>query len=361
MARSDYVSPDLLRQWRIFTEQNAWKFNQVSVGGDVPHDKYLIWIQSERDVIARGLQTAYDTMRKDLNYPIRPEYFVDEWIKIPKRNCALSDQTLYTSNAHLEAFGTRATTLIEAGATINYSDSTGSGTNDTGTVTVTTSTAIGEIQVFFTVTDGADSDANETWQIPATVTRSGVDAIITFDRYDCVKPSIWDAPYTAPNYENDGRNGADSSDASDFITTVDVYRVYTDTTDAVQVVTGIGSGAPTYTTVTPIITDKQAGEFVITGSGSHAYGQVVASYKAGHPLDRHGNIDTELLTATIRLANVNMALVPPTSSRENLVNRVWLADQTDISEGFNERIALGMAYKNEVVSRRKNYVGGYSA
>src|SRR6056297_1356178 len=102
MARSDYVAPDLLRQWRIITDQNAWKFNQVAVGGDVPHDKYAVWIQSERDVIARGLQTAYDTMRVELNYAIRPQYFADEWVTIPKANCALSDQALYTHNAHLE-------------------------------------------------------------------------------------------------------------------------------------------------------------------------------------------------------------------------------------------------------------------
>lgn len=361
MARSDYTTPDLLTEWRRYSDQNAWKFNQIGTGEPVPADKYDVWIQSERDIISRGLQSAYATMTERLRYTVKPDYQVNEFVHIPDRACLLSQQTLFTEFAHLIEFGTRAITLIEAGATIVYSDADGDGVDDTATVTVTTSHDADEVQVFFKVADGAYSAANEKWQIPATVTKSGTTATIVFNRFDCVQPSIWSAPYNAPNYRNDARNMANTGDVLDFITEVDVYRVYSDSTDAVNVITFTGTnGAPEETAVTATVLDGETGAFRVTGTGTAQRGLLKASYKAGYALQENRLMDTELAQATVRLANVNMALVPQSTSKENLVNRVWLNDREERGD-FEDRIAYGMAYTNEVVSRRKHYIGGYSS
>ena len=363
MARSDYVTPDLLEAWQLYAVQNIWKFNQV-LGDGVTNSRFQVWVQPERDMVGRTLTSAYEQMREALYYPIRPEFVTDEFVHIPDPKKALCDQLLYTRFGYLQGFGTRAVTALESGASITYSDVDGDTVDDTGTVTVTTAVDPSEIQIFFRVADGAPEAANALWRIPAYVTSDGAQATITFHRANCVKPTIWAQPYAAPNYLPDNKNTASTANTADFITSVDVYRVYRDSTDAVQVMRFTGTnGAPEYTTVTATVTDSKTGEFVVTGSGTYADGSIVASYEAGYPLTNQ-KIDTELLTATIRLANANMPLAAQSASNEPLVAQVWEEDRKVYENAFNENTRFGQMVGHiaaaEVVTRRAKYVGGYA-
>lgn len=363
MAQSNDATPDLLQAWQLYTSQNAWRWNQVA-GAGVTHDRFEAWVQSERDMVARSLTSAYDLMREALYYPVRPDFIASEFVHIPSNKYTLRDQRLYTKYGYLQGFGTRATTALVSGASITYSDVDGDTVNDTGTVTVATTVDVSEIQIFFQVADGAPTVANKFWQIPAYVTSDGATATITFNRADAVLPLIWSQPYAAPNYLPDDKNVASTANTADFITAVDIYRVYRDTTDAVQVMTFTGTnGTPVYTSVTATVTDSKTGEFIITGSGSAVYGSLIASYEAGYPRSEQ-RADTELMTTTMRLANCIMPLAAQSASNEPLVSQAWSFDRTVYEDTFNDNTRFGQMVGQiaaaEVVTRRARYIGGYA-
>lgn len=247
MATSQYDRYGVLHNWRIHMQENVWRFNQID-GQGVRNVAEPVYIQPDRDALARALTEAWQLMSTRLAYFPQPTWHserirfgagVPYWL-----------QSLTTTYRKLIQMGRRATALIEAGVAVTYSDADGDGVNDTATITVLNTTIdADEIQLFVQVADGASAAGDFYWRIhPVTVTKSGTTATITGHRALFVKPSvITNIPYDPTDPNSLERNNGNSTNAAHFVTAVDVYRVYNDPTSPVDLVADpIYSQSPGY-------------------------------------------------------------------------------------------------------------------
>ena len=319
MSISSIEDYGLLEYWRQDHNINIWHFNQVSGDAAPSQTNDEVYTRVMRDYIARELNRSFWTLARYLNYPILPVY-IDrtEQIRL-SRGVPYERQRLNTRFKHLTAFGSRATTLIQAGANVEYTDEDGDGVSDTGTITVnSTLVDADEIQIFFRVADGASAAAHQLWQIrPATVSKSGNVATITAHRAEFVQPSYVKRSYDAPNFVPNDKNVASTTTNADFVDAVDVYRVYTDSTDAVQIVSDpwIDTGdrtasSPNLTSVSPLIEDGESATFMLRPALSVCKNpeHVRVNYKAGFPLDLLSEPDQELVRAIIALTDANLPM-----------------------------------------------------
>lgn len=300
----------LLNAWQEIMQEDPWRFNQVTGAGS-QSSECDVYIQPDREHIALALRKSWDRISTHLGYfprPIWSQGKVDLGSGTPWQL-----QELNTGRGFIELFGQRTATLIDDDVAITYSDEDGDGTNDTATITVATTVAADEIEVFFRTADGAPSAAHELWQIePLTVTISGGNAVISGHRSLFVDPaSIWNVPYDPADANRRERNQATTNDVNDFVTLVDVYRVYTDTSVPIQVVRdpiflqSSGWGGDVLTTGVARIKNSRLGTFQarVEDYSCLKYAEAVLFYfKSGFPLE-YDSIEATLLDALIRLAN----------------------------------------------------------
>ena len=304
---------NLLNAWCEVGLEDIWRFNQV-VGNGAPSSECAVYIQNDREIIARALNQAWTKFVTYLNYFPRPAWF-DEVIPL-RKGVPWQRQMLRTRYGYVEAFGQRATSVIQAAAAVAYSDADGDGVNDTATITVNTTVDTDEIQLFFQVADGALSEGDIRYQIePLHFSVSGGTVTITGHRALFVKPStIWDVPYSPASVSKITRNDAQTNDPADFVTAVDVYRVYNDTTTPLQVVadpiwtqsTGLDSNI--LTTGTARLIDPQMGTFMPRLENCDCADfieSVHVYYKSGYPL-QFDDMDYQLKEGIVRLANTLM-------------------------------------------------------
>lgn len=299
----------LLSAWAEHMEVSPWGFNQVTGNGIdalLTNKSAKFFVQPERDNIARALAQAIEQGVHYTRFYPRPAWLSCQLAIDPRRY--VNRQTLITEFGYVKAIGKRAVTLIEAGATVTYSDTNGDGVTDLATITVsTTVTAADELHVFFTAADSLAGAADERWRIePLRVSISGGTATITGHRALFVKPSVWRVPYTPPAYSDASKNSASPQNVADFVTTVDVYRVYADPTAAVTLGTANISAE--------VVNAKLGYIKVATGDTDPVVTSerfVTVWYQAGFPLDTYTNdTDQRLKTAYARLANTLMAHKP---------------------------------------------------
>lgn len=298
---------------------NQFNYNQLD-GAQAPLNVGCaeVYVKPQRDNIANALAQAGAYAADQLGYHVRPTF---KRAVIPlSRGFPLELQTLkLPTGGYLQAIGRRATTLIQAAAPVVYSDGDGDGFNDLATITIANTTVdASQIQVFFTVANGAPQAADELWQIePLMVRKSGNTATITGHMSLFALPSIWALPYTPPNYVV--KNNADSNDPLNYVTTVDVYRVYPDSTNAVTLwgddwLTSCNEGnCDTFTQASCArIYDAKLGVVQIRPNGCvcgrdyYSYSQVEIYYYAGYPLDLLMNVDRNLEQAIVWLSNIMM-------------------------------------------------------
>lgn len=310
------VPPALLHLWQNVMLENIWRFNQVA-GDEAPLNvPCQVYIQPERDMLARTLYSAYARIRSRLRYDLQPQWHTDLIPFGDGRPLVLqSQQTMYKK---LKAVGSRATSVIQAGAAIVYSKTATQNVDDTATITVaTTVTDPDEIQVFFRVADGADGAADERWRImPVEVTLSGGNAVIVGHRALFVKPSIWKKPFTGASQVT--RNEALTTNVGDFVTQVDVYRVYPDPANAVTLITdpilyqssgftqGLTQAGVAY------IEDALHGVYRVRLDGicwKYFPEYIQFNYLAGQVLS-YGDMDSELADAMVHLANCTTPQIP---------------------------------------------------
>lgn len=338
MAVSEIPTWKLLNAWPRVMLEDYFKYNQVQGTGVPRVEPADAFVQPERDEVARALNNAVSRIVDELSWYPRPTYITEEIIPL-RWGDPYQMQTLQTRYKHLIEFGSRATTLISAGATVTYTSTGANGTAlDLATITVAAGslTDVNEIQCFFQEADGAPAAADEQWEIePTTVKLVGANFVITAHRSLFVKPStIWAIPYTYDAGNLDTKHYADIALAADFVTTVDVYRVYTDTTNAVQLVSddylydcGVSNTTSTLTAAGARIVDKRLGIIQVRAAacGCTNYAESVkVNYRAGLALVR-GRVDPTLEEALIRFANTFFGQVPcPLSSR---VMEKWVFDR----------------------------------
>lgn len=359
------VPPILLHHWQQIMLESPWHFAQVT-GTDAPlNEACPVYVQPNRDMIARSLYNAYSRIQEKLTYSLQPTWHVDR-IRIG-HGSPLVLQSLRTDWTQVQAIGMRATTLIDADAAVVYSASnTALTADDTATITVaTTVTDVSEIQVFFRTADGAPGAADARWQIaPLTVTLSGGNAIITGHRSLFVQPQIWRTPYIGVNQVT--RNEALTTDAADFVTLVDVYRVYPDATNAVTLVTDPAlawccNNANYTTDVTQAgvawLEDARLGIYRVRLDDMcrrRGVEYVELHYLAGCPLS-YQDMDSELATAMVHLSNILMPQTPCEIC--NQANASYQADNATLIRSAGR----GGAFVNEKPSPFGMQVGAHRA
>lgn len=368
----------LLNAWQRVVDENEYSFNQVAGKGAPLNKNCDVYIQSDRETIARALDQSLKKIARVLRYWPRPKWFqgtLHLGAGVPTRFEYLQTNTTEEGGSwKLIEFGQRATTLIDDNATVTYSDS-GYGVNDTATISVATSvTNPDEIQIFFRTADGAPGAADPRYQIePARVSISGGVATIVASRWLFVKPNtIWDVPWVVGDPNNRERNKADSANtSSNFVTDVDVYRVYNDTTTQLEL---LDTNNDVLDTFTAEIVDDELGGFTFTRDCwdswrcyCHHPTRLRVSYRAGQPLV-NGYMDAELEDAIVRLANVLMPVElctfqAPTKNRwENDRNpmvqqNISVLTPADLKNGFGSTLA-GAVYAWRTAVDRSIASGG---
>ena len=310
---------NLLNAWQRVMIEQITTFNQISGVGAPLSRNCEVYIQpDEREPIARALDSSIKKIARLLNYWPRPKWFADTLSfgsGVPmKRQYFQTNPPSGGGSWKLIEFGQRAATVIQAGASVTYSDVGSYGVNNTATITVAAPAGVtdpNEIQIFFRVADGAPGAGDTRYQIePALVTLSGGNFIITADRSLFVSPTVWAAPYVVTDPNRTERNAANNANAStSFVTAVDVYRVYNSTTTQIEVLDWNNAVLETFDAV---IVDAETGLFTFYDNcwaGLWCYcsrpTRLRLNYRAGLGLFQ-GFMDAELEEAIVRLANVLM-------------------------------------------------------
>lgn len=182
-----------------------------------------------REEIARAIKEAEDRIEQFLGFHLTPCWEYDEWHMTARVNQQDlvnhngADIRGFKSSVHADwgwfiSGGIRGSTLLDADATIVYTDPDGDGYDETAKVVVaTTVTDKNEIRIYYPGKDGADN-----WEIrPTQVVISGGNATITFRRELVVVEEKLEA------FDIEGMEAVGTVD-DDFISKVDVYRVYND-------------------------------------------------------------------------------------------------------------------------------------
>lgn len=345
MARSDVEHFGLLNRWPVVMRENPWHFNQLA-GANAPLSEPCdeVYIQTDRDDIADGLNLAVELVSAELGFYPRPVWLVDR-LKIG-HGYPMEWQPLKTSWGYIEEFSIRTKSLIEAGATVTYSDTNDDGYDDTATLSITTAVDADEIRVYFQVADGASAASSDDWEIePLTVSSDGTTATITGPIYLFTHPTtVWANPKESPNFNT--KRPFDSVDDAHYVTAADVYRVYGNTTGAVKLLTDplldssyANSGDIAENAVARITNAKQ-GLFEVRlancadlTTSTYYPTEVWVSYKAGYPL-RGGLMDHILERALIRIANTQMPYQPDTDCSARTLS-MWRQDTDLIKDEFS--------------------------
>lgn len=311
MAISKQVeNNNLLNAWARVMNEMPFTFNQAAGAGAPLTRNCHVYIQQEREDIARALDASIKKMARVLHFWPRPKWFSDT-IQLSRQPAWMQIWQTEQSWKLIE-FGQRGSTLIDDNVTVTYSKSpAGAIIENLATITVPTSvTDPDEIQVFFRTADGAPGAGDQRYQIePITVSISGGNATITGDRALFVKPStIWDIPFKLDDPNFTERNYANTGSAADFVTEVDVYRVFNDDTTQIEFLDRNNTVIDTFDAT---IWDAEMGLFELSESccsylQSCRYPlKIRINYRAGEPLT-YGQMDSELEDAIIRLSSVLM-------------------------------------------------------
>lgn len=218
-----------------------------------------IWFQQtwqtsgrvSREDLARALHTAEQRVVDALGYFPLPQWVASEqhMITLPNQperfnthgyNTRGQPKSVRANHGKLIEFGVRAKSVIEAGATITYTDYTGDGYKETALVTVTPASTITDREEIYAYYP--DQEADDLWEIrPIRVSLGGekvydgwgrdtglttaaADVTVTFRRDQALLPdnllAIQDSTGQA--------RAIDGDDDTKFLTTIDVYRVYND-------------------------------------------------------------------------------------------------------------------------------------
>lgn len=299
-----------LNAWPKLLMESIWHFNQAAgVGAPVQtanNQGGTAYLQTEREYIARHLESAATRMAMDLNYWICPAYFT-ELIPIGS-GYPIQAQYLTARYFKMIELGARTQTLILAGVPVVYSDPNNVGVDDTATITVVTGIANAEIKLYFQVTDGAPTAGDYRYEIePTVITDAAGTVTIKAHRALFVKPTEWAREYIANDPNFNTPNIVDTGTVTGFVMAVDVYRVYTDTTANVQLIASDGSTVlQTYTgeILDARLSTFRLGAFCADWCGGYPK-FVRVNYKAGAAL-QNNHIDNELYESCVAMAAANM-------------------------------------------------------
>lgn len=187
------------------------QFFGVRKTGDTQYECRDIWTKAQRDSAARYLTSAQAMLEDEIGYFLSPRWVVGTLAEEANNSDRYVDQRklgngwwLVTRWPHFIEAGIKATSTVEAGATVDH-------TSDPALVTVTT--AVTEVTELVVYHPGTTVEIH-----PSAVSISGGTATISIPRCRMVLASLAD----------NGTDGVEYTDTDNFEATVDVVRVYTD-------------------------------------------------------------------------------------------------------------------------------------
>jgi hypothetical protein len=187
-----------------------------------------------REDVNNAIQQAESEIHALIGFLTSPDWVVEEVKSFPRsipvrsvssngKDLRWYDKAIDTKWGKVISGGQRATTAIETGATVTYSDTDGDGWSELATITVaTTVTDTSQIKVYF-----AGTSADPRWEIRPVKDKviSGGTATITIDSWLLIDPDLQAGYPTTSEF-----SAIDISGTGNFVSTVDVYREYTDAT-----------------------------------------------------------------------------------------------------------------------------------
>lgn len=190
------------------------------------------WVS--REDVNQAILQAETEIQALLKFPVSPQWVVEEVNQFPRtvpirsvasrgKDLRWFDKAIDTKWGKLISAGQRATTAIETGATVTYSDADGDGWSELATITAaTTLTDTDQIKIYF-----AGTSADPRWEIRPVKSKSiaGGVVTITVDSWLLIDPDTQGAYPTTSGF-----SAIDISTTTNFVTTVDVYREYNDST-----------------------------------------------------------------------------------------------------------------------------------
>lgn len=242
MARASTRTLLPLDRWAAILGHDPLSFNQVITAAK-PQTicagpwKQWPWQESDkisREDVAQAIAEAERILADYVGYTLLPTWVADErrgtiqpgmpgLLNLSGRNLSGFRNTVQLARGHYISGGVEAKAVIEAGATITYTDEDGDDYFETATVTVnTTVTDVCEIAVYYPGESGRD--AWEVRPLRSVTITAGVATIVMW-RHQLVLPDLMEA--LVPE-------AVDGDNAANFLEDVDVYRHYTDPQQQVQ-------------------------------------------------------------------------------------------------------------------------------
>lgn len=252
MARSSYVTLLSLNRYANIMGINPMHFAGATAGDSFPlHNSCAdLWQQYSwqfadvvgREDLANEIKNAERDIVRELGWWPAPVWRYQEVRTYPRhyrrdayaqfgRNIRHQRKGIKTEFAKVIGGGRRATTLVEAGATVTYSDEDGDGFAETATVTATTT--VTDVFELFAFT--ADKEGAEQWEIrdPRSKSISGSTVTFTFWSWQMIDPEVWERFPSTVFLDGDvtiDLSGLTETpvDTMNLVGTVDIYRVYND-------------------------------------------------------------------------------------------------------------------------------------
>jgi hypothetical protein len=251
MARASTRTLLPLDRFAALLGWNPIHFNQVLTAA-MPQTicgnptKQYAWQESNavgREDLAFAIAEAERMLRDQIGYSLLPDWTVDErlptvtpaipsLINLTGRNLYGYRNTVQLSNGYYISGGIEAWDIIEAGATVVYTDADGDGYDETATVTVNIpaagndahTTDVEEIAVVFPGEDATSAPLWEVRPLRSVSITAGV-ATIVFYRQQVPLPELWEA--LVPT-------AIDGDVDANFLDEVDVWRHWNNPEQQVQ-------------------------------------------------------------------------------------------------------------------------------
>jgi hypothetical protein len=369
MARSDTVTQLPLDRYAEIMQIPLPHFNQLN-GNKAPTIKGCeggIWDQQARDNLAWIVAQAEEMIAIELSAWPAPKFITAEHqpVNLDGVRFDWMNAENKTDWSYVEGFGSELLTLIEAGATVTYSDDDGDPFEREELATIGTSLYDFlpacdnecEVAIFFRVADGADDAADPRWEIkPFRVDIDDTTMTIKADASMFVKPDLWKLTKQLVTGSEDNNSWIVNYDTNNFVSFVDVYCR---TIDPQLPVTIKWDGICRCTSPCShetqagcaYCTDLKHGFFVprtATWNGiTHLEAipvnrtppeSIMVNYRAGFPLDRNCRMNPSLERAIVKLTN---ALLPePPCNFCDQAKNLWNQDREPIDPLTPEAASL---------------------
>lgn len=335
----------LLNRWQASMFEDIWMFNQV----DNPDGQLgvEVYIQPERERLARGLNNAVRQATQFLGFPPFPVYTVNHVIRLDQ-SAPWWVQKLELRTRWVDGFGTREMVLVDDSPALlsdaeadtvvgqSYRDFDADGSNEIAWFRLTVPALLEGsdwryLRAFVREADGAPSPAHRRFQLP--IFRYVVSADVLYagiHRAHLVSPAVWRKPFE----RREVRNMASRDRAGDFVPSAAFYFERLEKDGAVNLLT-MPRDNSTELVETParaiLLPPARRGEFQLLSSANPP-GKPLAvrvSYRAGYPLGDDGFPEPFVEDALLALANTDPALrrLPWSKTTANIVathrEKIW--------------------------------------